>query len=291
MQTGQCWHSKDIPAGEKAGARASGLAGRGRGRRRRRVWKGVCARAEEWCTEGRGSVPAGAPGGAGPRNQGPSGLESPVPALCPGNEGLPRPQGPRAARPCTRAASPKERTAQGAHPVTQPSTATVSGRGPRAGHCRAASPEAGAGKGGRGPAGWGLGPAAPGALPGSARAQHGRTCARKARRRPPCARPPARGRPGGARGRSPGSGASASRSSRATAAAGAGSPWRGRAPAAFAPRPARLRAPPAPPPAAPLGIARAGRGLGRPGPAPRWLRPGGRGDSRSRPPPARAAPA
>lgn len=205
-----------------------------------------------------------------------AGQSPPMPVLCPGNQGLPRPQGPGTARPPTRAARPQERAAQGAHPVTQPSTANVSGRGPRAGHGRAPSPEAG----GRSPE-----PARAGGVrregvsgpppPEPARGLRapGRTCARKARRRPRCARPLAQGRPGGARGRSPGSGASASRSSRAAAAAGAGSPWRGRAPAAFAPRPAPLRAPPAPPPAAPLGIARAGRGLGRPGPAPRWLRP------------------
>lgn len=180
--------------------------------------------------------------------------------------------------------------------MTQPSTANVSGRGRQAGHRRAPSPEAGE-QAVAGGARLGGSPArlpartAPRARLGSARARPGPPHVRAGNGPlvPLCAALAA-GRPA-ARGRSPGSDASASRSSRAAAAADAGNPWRGRAPAASAPRPARLRAPLDPPPAALFGIARAGGGVSAPGPAARWLRPGGRSNSHPRLLPARTAPA
>lgn len=125
--------------------------------------------------EGKGRVPAGAPEEAGPRNQGPSGLDRVSQASPPSRDrGPPATPASWGRSPPTRTARPEERTARGAHPVTQPRTANVSGRGRRAGDRRVPFPEAGARKGARGPGGEGaLGLAAPGGPPG--------VCARPAR--------------------------------------------------------------------------------------------------------------
>lgn len=203
------------------------------------------------------------------------------PVLCRGSRASrsPRSRGP----PSSPEAGPGERVAEGARPVTQPSSTNVSGRGRRAGYSQAPSLEARARAGARAGRGDHPPPRPPGVHARPAGPPHVR-----AGSAPPAPVPAASG---SGRPAAPGV------AHRAPALQRHVLPEQqlqlvqeAHGGAALRPPPRcgpLLCAPRRPPPAAPLGIARAGRGLEPPGPARRWLRLGGRGGSDShRPPPA-----
>lgn len=217
--------------------------------------------------------------GAGPSDHRASEQDGvPQPVLCPGEAGPPATPAPGATFNPAPRGRPGERDAEGARPMTQPRTANVSGRGRRPGLCR--DPLPGGRRAGRGGGGAG-GEGAARARPGSPRARAGR------------AQPPAPAGPRRARS------LTGLRRFSVTFFQSSSCSWC-RKPMA-GPRSGRLRAAAAalraPPPAARRAARHRPRGAGSraSGPVRRWLRPGGRGDGRWRPPsrrhPACAAPA
>lgn len=276
------------PEGQK-GAAGPGRAKAGTARTRREPvsegrWmcarRGSCPRTEG-CAWRRGRVPAGAPG-LGPETSAPlSRTQTPSRSSAGGSRASrsPRSRGP----PSSPEAGPGERVAEGARPVTQPSSTNVSGRGRRAGYSQAPSLEARARAGARAGRGDHPPPRPPGVHARPAGPPHVR-----AGSAPPAPVPAASG---SGRPAAPGV------AHRAPALQRHVLPEQqlqlvqeAHGGAALRPPPRcgpLLCAPRRPPPAALLGIARAGRGLEPPGPARRWLRLGGRGGSDShRPPPA-----
>lgn len=221
---------------------------------------------------GKGQGPCSGCRGSGPRDHAASAPDGPLRlALCPGNLGLPRPQSPG---PPVSPNPPRARL--GGRPFRDSAEHHECQRATGWARPRPLRGRQSAGRGGRGAAGKGLwpepGPHRP-PPPRSARARLGRTCARRARRWPRT-RGPRSGQAGWRAGSLTGlrrfSVAFFQSSSCSWCRKPMAGPRSGRLRAAAAP----LRAPRAPPPAAPVGIARAGRGFGRPGPAPRWPRPG-----------------